>query len=105
MAYRSYSRLSSLGTGQADLVWENTVTGQHSIWVLNNGVPANVISLPTSPIQWSIAAAADSPANGQADLVWENTVTGEHTIWILNNGRPLSSNKLPTISAEWQIVN
>jgi hypothetical protein len=41
-----------LGTGHADLVWENAVTGEHSIWVLNNGVPANVISLPTSPIQF-----------------------------------------------------
>ncbi|MBV8277015.1 MAG: hypothetical protein JO170_17405 [Verrucomicrobia bacterium] len=88
-----------------ELVWENTVTGEHSIWVLNNGMPTNVISLPTGPVQWHIAAAADSPDTAQADLVWENTVTGEHTIWILNNGIPLSSTKLPTISTEWEIAN
>jgi hypothetical protein len=64
-----------------------------------------VISLPTSPIQWRIAAAADSPDSAQADLVWENTVTGEQTIWILNNGVPFSSIKLPTIFPEWQIVD
>jgi hypothetical protein len=72
---------------------------------MHNGVPTNVISLPTIPIQWSIANAADFPSTGQADLVWEDSVTGEHTIWILDNGVPLSSIKLPTISTEWQIVN
>ena len=60
-----------LGTGQADLVWENTVTGQRSIWVMQNGVPQFVISLPTISTQWRIAAAADFLGAGQADLVWK----------------------------------
>jgi len=85
-----------LGTGQADLVWENTVTGQRSIWIMNNGVPVNVISLPTIPIRWNIAAAADFLGTGQADLVWENTVTGERSIWIMHNGVPQFVISLPT---------
>jgi len=94
-----------LPTPTKELVWENTVTGEHSICVMQNGVPTKVISLPTSPIQWGIAAAAHFPKTGEADLVWENAVTGEHTIWILNKGVPLSSTKLPTIFTEWEIVD
>jgi hypothetical protein len=56
--------------GQADLIWENTTTGEHSIWIMQNGVPARTIELPTIPIQWHVAAAADFLGTGQADLVW-----------------------------------
>jgi anaerobic glycerol-3-phosphate dehydrogenase len=40
--------------GYADLVWEDTITGQRGIWLLKNGVPAGVINLPTVPVVWSI---------------------------------------------------
>ena len=93
-----------LGTGQADLVWENTVTGQRSIWVMQNGVPQFVISLPIISTQWRIAAAADFLGTGQADLVWENTVTGQHSIWVLNNGVPANVISLPTSPIQWSIA-
>jgi hypothetical protein len=90
--------------GQAELVWENTITGERSIWVMHNGVLAFVINLPAMPIEWNIAAAADFLGTGQADLVWENTVTGERSIWILNNGVPSSTISLPTIPIQWHIA-
>jgi hypothetical protein len=90
--------------GQAELVWENTITGERSIWVMHDGVLAFVINLPTMPIEWNIAAAADLLGTGQADLVWENAVTGEHSIWILNNGVPSSTISLPTIPIQWHIA-
>jgi hypothetical protein len=39
--------LGELVIGQADLVWENTSTGEGSIWIMQNGVPSSTISLPT----------------------------------------------------------
>jgi FG-GAP repeat len=32
--------------GKADLVWENTTTGQRAIWFLKNGVISPNISVP-----------------------------------------------------------
>jgi len=87
-----------------ELVWENTVTGQRSIWVMQNGVPEYVISLPTISIQWRIAAAADFLGTGQADLVWENTITGQRSIWVMRNGVPEYVITLPTISIQWRIA-
>jgi hypothetical protein len=95
------------GTGapkQAELVWENTSTGERSIWIMQNGVLAYWISLPTMPIQWRIAGAADFLGTGQADLVWENTSTGEHSIWIMQNGVLAYWISLPTMPIQWQIV-
>jgi hypothetical protein len=90
--------------GQAELVWENTITGERSIWAMYNGFLWFPISLPTIPVQWNIAAAADFLGSGQADLVWENTVTGERSIWILNNGALSSTISLPTIPVQWHIA-
>src|SRR5271165_6640653 len=90
--------------GQADLLWENTVTGQNAVWILANGVYASGISLPTVPPPWQIAGVGDFLGDGQADLVWENTATGQRAIWILNNGMYVSSINLPTISTQWHIA-
>jgi hypothetical protein len=90
--------------GQADLIWENTATGEHSIWIMRNGVHAYSITLPTIPIQWHIAAAADFLGTGQTDLVWENTITGEHSIWIMQNGVHAYSITLPTIPIQWHVA-
>jgi Matrixin len=90
--------------GQAELAWENIITGERSIWVMHDGVPAFVINLPAIPIEWNISAAADFLGTGQADLVWENTVTGEHSIWILTNGALSSIISLPTVPIHWHIA-
>ncbi len=92
------------GDGQADLVFEDTVTGQRAYWALNNGLYAFGVYLPTEPTQWHIAGVGDFLGNGQSDLVWENLATGECGIWILNNGVYAYAIPLPTVSTQWQIV-
>jgi kumamolisin len=92
------------GDGYADLVWENTVTGQRLIWLLKNGVYSSTISLPTASPSWHIAGVGDFLGNGQSDLVLENTVTGEHVIWILINGVLQFGIELPAISPGWHVA-
>jgi FG-GAP repeat len=43
------------GDGYADLVLENTGTGQRAIWFLKNGVLSTSSFLPTTPITFRIA--------------------------------------------------
>ena len=88
---------------QADLVWENEITGQRGIWTLKNGVRTGSIPLPTIPTEWHIAGVGDFLGNGQADLVWENEVTGQRGIWTLTNGVWTGSIPLPTIPTQWHI--
>ena len=93
-----------LGNGQADLVWENTTTGQRSIWIMQNGARAYSIDLATVPTEWRIAGAGDFFGTGQADLVWENTTTGQRSIWIMQNGVHVSNINLATVPTEWRIA-
>jgi len=44
----------STATVMRILVWENTVTGQRTIWFLKNGVLSGTTYLPTLPVRWHI---------------------------------------------------
>jgi hypothetical protein len=92
------------GDGYADLVWENSSTGERAIWFLKNGVVSGKIGLPTVPAEWHIAGVGDFNGDGNAGLVWENSSTGQRGIWFLKNGAVSSSIFLPTVPVQWHIV-
>jgi hypothetical protein len=92
------------GDGYADLVWENTVTGERLIWLLKNGVYFSTISLPTPHPSWHIAGVGDFLSNGQRGLVLENAVTNQHVIWILNNGILQYGIELRPMSPGWHVA-
>jgi kumamolisin len=89
--------------GYADLLWEESVTGQRLIWLINKGVPTTSITLPTVGTSWHIAGVGDFLGNGQSDLVWEDS-NGQHLIWILVAGVPQWAITLPTVAGGWHIV-
>jgi FG-GAP-like repeat len=89
--------------GFADLIWEQSVTGQRVIWFMKKGVLVSAASLGTVDPSWHIAAEGDFLGNGQSDLVWENT-NGQHLIWILAGGVPQYTISLPTVGGGWHVV-
>ncbi|HEY0996777.1 MAG TPA: FG-GAP-like repeat-containing protein [Gemmatimonadaceae bacterium] len=74
------------GDGKADLVWQNTATGERGVWVMNNYTYASYAPLYTDvvPTPWDIAAVTDLTGDGNADVVWQNTQTGERGAWVMN---------------------
>jgi hypothetical protein len=63
--------------GKADLVWQNTSTGERSIWLMNGTTVSTSAGLGVTPIAWSIGANGDFNFDGQTDLVVQNTTTNE----------------------------
>ncbi len=92
------------GDGDTDIVWENTSTGQHAIWLLQNSRFTNGIILPAVAPPWRIAGVGDFNKDGNADLLWENTSTGQRAIWLLVNGVYSSAIRLPTVVPQWRIA-
>jgi hypothetical protein len=90
-----------------DLVWQNTVTGQRSIWFMNGSTwdGTSYALLPTVAPEWRIVGAADFDGDTKPDLVWQNLNTGQRSIWIMNgstwNG---AFSLLPTIATAWSIA-
>jgi ELWxxDGT repeat protein len=66
----------------ANLLWQNTTSGQASIWELNGG--ALIGGGPVSPNpgpSWKAIGTADFFGGGSTDILWQNTSTGQASIW------------------------
>jgi len=92
------------GDGNSDLVWQNTATGERSIWLLDGTTFAGSISLGTITTQLQIAALGDFNGDGQTDIVWQNTATGKRVIWLMNGGSLSSSVSLGVVPVQWSIA-
>ncbi|MEQ1877683.1 MAG: VCBS repeat-containing protein [Bdellovibrionia bacterium] len=70
--------------GQADLVWQDRVTGHIAYWYLNNLVSTARVVFPGSvaALQYfKLAAIADLNHDGQGDLIWQNRTDGSVAYW------------------------
>ena len=96
--------LVSAPVANADIIWQNTVTGQRSIWVMNGPTFQYAVNLPTEPTNWSIAGTGDFNGDGNADIIWQNTSTGQRLIWIMNGTTIQYGVSLPTEPTDWSIA-
>ena len=90
--------------GNADIIWQNTSTGERLIWIMNGTTIAYGVSLPTEPTSWSIAGTGDFNGDGNADIIWQNTITGQRLIWIMNGTTIAYGVSLPTEPTSWSIA-
>jgi FG-GAP-like repeat len=93
------------GDGQADILWQNSSTGDRVIWLMNGTTYAGQVNLPTIPTYWSIAGSNDFNGDGQADILWQNSLTGDRVIWLMNGTTYAGQANLPTIPTVWSIRN
>ena len=88
------------------MLWQNTATGDHSIWLMNGtNWDGSYALLPQEPTAWSIAGTGDFNADGSADIVWQNTVTGARLIWFMDGTSWAGSYAvLPQQPIQWSIA-
>ncbi|HEY0997337.1 MAG TPA: hypothetical protein VGD77_15185, partial [Gemmatimonadaceae bacterium] len=74
------------GDAHADLVWQNTVTGERGAWLMNRWNLQQYVPLYSSnvPIEWQVAATGDLDGDGDFDLLWQNAGTGERGVWVMD---------------------
>ena len=95
------------GDGKSDILWQNSSTGQRSIWLMNGTVLASIVNLPTVPIQWDIVGVGDFNADGKSDILWQNRSTGHGRLDLaLMNGDGSADSivNLPTVPIQWDIA-
>lgn len=89
--------------GKADILWQNTSTGQVYFWLMNGAAVASAATPGTVAMAWSIRGVGDYNGDGKADLLWQNSSTGEVYIWMMN-GSTLSATGSPgSVNPPWQI--
>src|SRR5262249_9008262 len=89
--------------GSPDILWQNTVTGERVIWLMNGTTFVDSVELGTISTDWSIAGTGDFDADGSPDLLWQNTVTGEHVLWLMDGTSFTWAVSLGTTATQWSI--
>jgi uncharacterized repeat protein (TIGR03803 family) len=71
--------------GTPDLVWQNDVTRQVSVWYMGGAEGTTLLGwnwLSANGVPgWRVVAVADFDLNGIPDLVWQNDITRQVTVW------------------------
>lgn len=99
-----YGARASESVPSSNIVWQDSVTGDREIWVMNGTVHTSSVNIGRVPTTWNIAAYADFNGDGKRDILWQNSVTGQCTIWLLNGASVVGSMGFPTVPLGWQIA-
>ena len=79
------------GDGKADILWQNSTTGD-VVTSLMNGASISVSNyLVTLGSPWTIAGSGDFNGDGRADILWRNSSTGD-TVISFTAGTPTAVN-------------
>jgi sugar lactone lactonase YvrE len=92
------------GDGYPDIVWQNTTTGQRSIWFMKGTAYVGMADLGVVGVDWSMAATADFNHDGSADILWQNAATGQRYIWLMKGAAHTGDVDLGTRSVDWSIA-
>jgi microcystin-dependent protein len=103
--WRAVGTADFFGGGSSDILWQNTGTGQASIWEMSGttligGGPVS----PNPGPNWHAVGTGDFNHDGRSDILWQNTSTGQASIWemkgtTLIGGGPVSPNPGPAWKA------
>ena len=76
--------------GYSDILWQNTSTGQASIWEMNgtNVIGGGLVGAAPGP-SWKAIGTGDFNDDGHSDILWQNT-NGQAAIWELNGTNVIS---------------
>jgi hypothetical protein len=73
--------------GAPDLVWQNDLTHQVSVWYMGGPLGNNMLgSADLDSIGhagWTVAGTGDFNNDGHPDLVWQNATTRQVYVWYM----------------------
>lgn len=91
------------GDGKADILWQNTATGDRYVWFMNGALYAGDANIGNVPPEWKIVARGDFNRDGQTDLLWHNATTGAVYIWYMRGTAYLSDRYVGHLPSPWSV--
>ena len=93
--------------GKADILWQNTISGEVYLWLMNGTTIASQGEVQTvAPSSgWVIAGVGDFNDDGAADILWQNSTSGEVYLWLMNGTTIASQAGVAVVppSSNWAI--
>ena len=92
------------GNGEADVLWQNTTTGEVYIWLIKGTSVTSSGSLGAVASEWNIVGVGDFDGDGKADILWKNSSTGQVYIWLMNGTTVASGGSPGTVASDWKVA-
>lgn len=89
-------------SGTADLLWQNSATGQSGIWLMNGLNATSTSQLWLDP-NATILGVGDFNGDDKADIVWRNNTTGATSLWLMNGTTPIGGGVIHT-DPNWRVM-
>ncbi|HWZ95083.1 MAG TPA: glycosyl hydrolase family 18 protein, partial [Opitutaceae bacterium] len=93
-----------LQNGNSDLIWQNTVSGQIAIWLMNGTAYSSSVTLGSVTTDWKLVGTGKFGGTAQPDLIWQNKTNGQRAIWMMNGTTYVSVVSLGTVTTDWNLV-
>ncbi len=91
------------GDGKSDVIWQNSTTGECSLWLMNGTTVGSVVSLGVVSHDLQIGGTGDFNGDGKADIVWQDSATGECSVWLMAGPTVGSTASLGLVTPDWQL--
>jgi hypothetical protein len=90
--------------GHSDILWQNAVTGEWSVSLMNGTTSIGAVSLGVVSTDWSVAGIGDFNHDGNPDILARNTATGELSLWLMNGTTLSSIVSLGIATTDWSVA-
>jgi uncharacterized repeat protein (TIGR03803 family) len=89
-----------------DILWQNTVTGQASIWEMNGATLEGGGPVTPNPgLAWKAVGTGDFNQDGSSDILWQNQETGAISIWEMHGNTLIGGGQVtPNPGTAWQAI-
>lgn len=92
--------------GKLDIVWQNDLTGQARVWLMNGTSFVSSQNLPSLGILAKPTGVGDLNGDGHSDLVYQLAGTPQNVVFALNRTQLTTIVTLPRMpSASWSVVS
>ena len=89
-----------------DILWQNTGSGQASIWEMSGStlIDGGPVSPSPGP-SWRAIGTGDFNGDGNSDILWRNTSTGQASIWDMSGNNLIGGGAVtPNPGPSWRAV-
>lgn len=89
--------------GNPDFFWQNTTTGELSIWYMD-GMAGLGSAVPGSALpDWQMVGMDDFNGDDNPDLGWRNLVTGENQLWLMDGATLIAAEPMLTVPINYEL--
>ena len=87
-----------------NILWQNTSTGQASIWEMNGNTRIGGGAVSNLGPSWRAVGTGDFNGDGKSDILWQNTSTGQVSIWEMDGNTRIGGGTVSNLGPSWRAV-